>query len=91
MAAWFAIVILTAQADNLASGLTEELQSVTWLAKAAATISTSIVPATVTIINAVMPIIIKARVFDFVSIHRMSFIDGAQNAGCTAVPKQAVR
>ncbi|CAN0208318.1 unnamed protein product, partial [Laminaria digitata] len=60
MAAWAAIVILTALSDNLATGLAVRLQSVAWLTQAAATISTSIVPATVTVINAIMPIIIKA-------------------------------
>lgn len=59
MAAWAGIVILTAQSDNLATGLAEQLQSVAWLTQAAATISTSIVPASVTIINAIMPVIIK--------------------------------
>lgn len=61
MGAWAAILILTAESDNLAIGLAEQLQSVPWLTRAAATISTSIVPATVTIINAIMPIIIKVR------------------------------
>ncbi|CAN0196172.1 unnamed protein product, partial [Pylaiella littoralis] len=59
MAAWAAIIFLTAESDNLASGLAQQLQSVAWISQAAAVISTSIVPATVTIINAIMPIIIK--------------------------------
>ena len=59
MAAWAAIIILTAESDNLATGLAQQLQSVAWISQAAAVISTSIVPATVTIINAIMPIIIK--------------------------------
>ena len=59
MAAWTAILLLTALSDNLATRLATRLQSVAWLTQAAATISTSIVPATVTIINAIMPIIIK--------------------------------
>lgn len=62
MAAWAAIIILTAESDNLASGLAQQLQSVAWISQAAAVISTSIVPATVTIINAIMPIIIKVGV-----------------------------
>eukprot|EP00752_Nemacystus_decipiens_P012474 g11048.t1 len=60
MAAWAAIIILTAESDNLATGLAQQLQSVAWISQAAAVISTSIVPATVSIINAIMPIIIKA-------------------------------
>ena len=61
MGAWAAIVILTAQSDSLATGLAKRLQSVDWLSRAASTISTSIVPASVTVINAIMPIIIKAK------------------------------
>eukprot|EP00903_Cladosiphon_okamuranus_P018655 g17170.t1 len=60
MAAWVAIIFLTAESDNLATGLAQQLQSVAWISEAAAVISTSIVPAAVTIINAIMPIIIKA-------------------------------
>ncbi|CBJ30367.1 conserved unknown protein [Ectocarpus siliculosus] len=60
MAAWAAIIFLTAESDNVASGLAQQLQSVAWISQAAAVISTSIVPATVTVINAIMPIIIKA-------------------------------
>lgn len=61
MAAWAAIIFLTAESDNLATGLAQQLQSVAGISQAAAVISTSIVPATVTVINAIMPIIIKAR------------------------------
>ncbi len=59
MAAWAAIIILTAESDNLTSGLAQQLQSVAWISQAAAVISTSIVPAAVSIINAGMPVIIK--------------------------------
>lgn len=61
MGAWAAIMILTAQSDSLAVVMAERLQSVGWLSRASSTISTSIVPATVTVINAIMPIIIKAN------------------------------
>lgn len=63
MAAWAAIIILTAESDNLATGLAQQLQSVAWISQAAAVISTSIVPAAVTVINAIMPIIIKVRMY----------------------------
>ncbi|CAM9288208.1 unnamed protein product, partial [Discosporangium mesarthrocarpum] len=60
MSAWTGIIFLTAQADALANGLAEQLQAVSWLATASGTIATSIVPATVTVINAIMPVLIKA-------------------------------
>lgn len=74
MAAWAAIIILTAESDNLATGLAQQLQSVAWISQAAAVISTSIVPATVTIINAIMPIIIKVLLPSTMTESQIHFI-----------------
>lgn len=64
MAAWAAILYLTAQSDNVAEGLAEQLTHLKWLTNSAGTISASIVPAAVTIINAIMPIIIKVLFYN---------------------------
>ncbi|CAM9811556.1 unnamed protein product, partial [Choristocarpus tenellus] len=58
--AWTGIIILTAQADSLVEGLATHLQSLSGLSRASGVIATSIVPAAVTIINAIMPTLIKA-------------------------------
>jgi hypothetical protein len=61
LAAWYAIVLLTSRSQTLGEELQQEVED--WgnsqLSSFAQTFSTSIVPAAVTVINAVMPVAIK--------------------------------
>ncbi|KAG5189996.1 hypothetical protein JKP88DRAFT_176300 [Tribonema minus] len=59
LAAWYAIVLLTASSRALATWILNELAAVSWLKGFTSTLAVSIVPVGVTIINTIMPVFIK--------------------------------
>jgi hypothetical protein len=57
--AWYAIILLTSSSHDLADKLQITLANYQWLKGFADTLAVSIVPIAVTVINTIMPIIIK--------------------------------